>query len=73
MKWPDFQCKDYLIWSLEEKALDFFTVSIDFERYSFHKIMKKLEKRFGVQELTETSKVKFEQAHQARRIIRGLG
>ena len=25
--------------------------------------MKKLEKRFGVQELTETSKVKFEQAH----------
>ena len=64
MKWSDTQCKDYLIWSLQDKALDFFTVSIDFERYSFRKIMKKLEKRFGVQELTETSKVKFEQAHQ---------
>ena len=64
MKWSDTQCKDYLIWSLEDKALDFFTISIDVESYSFRKIMKKLEKRFGVQELTETSKVKFEQAHQ---------
>ena len=64
MKWSDTQYKDNLIWSLEDKAIDFFTVSIDFERYSFRKIMKKLEKRFGVQELTETSRVKFEQAHQ---------
>ena len=65
MKWSDTQCKDYLILSLEDKALDFFTVSVDFERYSFRKIMKKLEKQFGVQELTETSKVKFDQAYQA--------
>ena len=64
MKWSGTQCKDYLIWSLEDKALDFFTVSIDVERYSFRKIMKKLEKRFGVQELKETSKVKFDQAQQ---------
>ena len=33
--------------------------------YYFRKIMKKMEKRFGVKELTETSKVKFEQAYQA--------
>ena len=64
MKWSDTQCKDYLIWSLEDKALDFFAMSIDIKRHSFRKIMKKLEKRFGVQELTETSKVKFEQAQQ---------
>ena len=64
MNWSDTQCKDYLIWSLEDKALDFFTVSVDFERYSFMKIMKKLEKRFGVKELKETSKVKFDQAQQ---------
>lgn len=65
MKWSDTQCKDYLIWSLEDKALDFFTMSIDTDRHSFRKIMKKLEKRFGVKELTEISKVKFEEAHQA--------
>ena len=64
MKWTDTQCKDYLIWSLEDKALDFFAMSIDIKRHSFSKIMKKFEKRFGVHELTETSKVKFEQAHQ---------
>ena len=64
MKWSDTQCKDYLIWSLEDKALDFFAMSIDIKRHSFRKIMKKLEKRFGVKELKETSKVKFDQAHQ---------
>ena len=64
MKWSDTQCKDYLIWSLEDKALDFFAMSIDIKRHSFRKIMKKLEKRFGVKELKETSKVKFDQAQQ---------
>ena len=59
------ESKDYLMWSLEGKALDFLTITkIDLEKYSFRKIMKKLETRFGVKELTETSKAKFRQAFQ---------
>ena len=64
MKWTDTQCKEYLIWSLKDKALDFFAMFIDIKRHSFRKIMKKLEKRFGVKELKETSKVKFDKAQQ---------
>ena len=65
MKWTEEESKDYLMWSLEGKALDFFTITkIDLEKYSFRKIMKKLETRFGVKELTETSKAKFRQAFQ---------
>ena len=65
MKWTEEESKDYLMWSLEGKALDFLTITkIDLEKYSFRKIMKKLETRFGVKELTETSKAKFRQAFQ---------
>ena len=64
MKWSETESKDYLMWSLEGKALDFFTITYDIEKYSFRKIIKKLEARFGVKELTETSKVKFQQASQ---------
>ena len=64
MKWSETESKDYLMWSLEGKALDFFTITTDIEKYSFRRIIKKLEARFGVKELTETSKVKFQQASQ---------
>ena len=64
MKWSETESKDYLMWSLEGKALDFFTITSDIEKYSFRKIIEKLEARFGVKELTETSKVKFQQASQ---------
>ena len=65
MRWSEEESKDYLMWSLEGKALDFLTITkIDLEKYSFRKIMKKLETRFGVKELTETSKAKFRQAFQ---------
>ena len=65
MRWSEEESKDYLMWSLEGKALDFLTITkIDLERYSFRRIMKKLETRFGVKELTETSKAKFRQAFQ---------
>ena len=65
MEWKDEECKDYLMWSLEGKAIDFFTISTsDKEHYSYRKIMRKLEARFGTQELTETSKAKFRQASQ---------
>ena len=63
MKWSEAESKDYLMWSLEGKALDFFTISAsDMEKYSLRKIMKKLEARFGVKELTETSTARFRQA-----------
>ena len=64
MKWSETESKDYLMWSLEGKALDFFTITSDIEKYSFRRIIKKLEARFGVKELTETTKVKFQQASQ---------
>ena len=64
MKWSETESKDYLMWSLEGKTLDFFTITSDIEKYSFRRIIKKLEARFGVKELTETSKVKFQQASQ---------
>ena len=63
MRWSEEESKDYLIWSLEGKALDFLTITkIDLEKDSFRKIMKRLETRFGVKEFTETSKAKFRQA-----------
>ena len=65
MRWSEKESKDYLMWSLEGKALDFLTITkIDLEKYSFRKIMKRLETRFGVKELTQTSKAKFRQAFQ---------
>ena len=65
LKWSKTESKDYLLCSLEGKALDFVTVTAtNFENYSFRKIMKKLESRFGVQELKGTSKAKFRQAYQ---------
>ena len=65
MRWSEEESKDYLIWSLEGKALDFLTITkTDLEKDSFRKIMKRLETRFGVKELTETSKAKFHQAFQ---------
>ena len=65
MRWSEEESKDYLMWSLEGKALDFLTITkIDLEKYSLRKIMKKLETRFGVKELTETLKAKFRQAYQ---------
>ena len=65
MKWSETESKDYLMWSLEGKALDFFTITTtDIEKYSFHRIIKRLEARFGAKELTEMSKAKYCQAYQ---------
>ena len=42
MIWTEEDSKDYLMWSLEGKALDFLTIiKMDLEKYSFRKIMKK--------------------------------
>jgi len=65
MNWSERESRDYLNWSLEGKALHFFTVTTEMgEHYSFRKIMKKLESRFGAKELTETSRAEFQQAKQ---------
>ncbi|XP_052224997.1 serine/arginine repetitive matrix protein 2-like [Dreissena polymorpha] len=65
MNWSENECKDYLLWRLEGKALDFFTITTtENERYSFRRLMKSLESRFGTKELRETSKAKFRQAVQ---------
>lgn len=65
LNWSETESKDYLLWSLEGKAQDFITVSATkIERYSFKRILEKLENRFGVKELKETSKAKFRQSFQ---------
>ena len=65
MRWSAEESKDYPMWSLEGKALDFLTITkIELEKYFLRKIMTKLETRFGVKKLTETSKAKFRQAFQ---------
>ena len=41
MKWSETESKDYLMWSLEGKALDFFIITTtDIEKYSFYRIIK---------------------------------
>ena len=65
--WSGQKQKVRIIWCgvLKEKHLFFFTITTtNIEKYSFHRIIKRLEARFGVKELTETSKAKFRQAYQ---------
>lgn len=65
LQWDDSECRDYLNWALEGKALDFFTITTRMgEHYSYRQIMKKLENRFGSKELTETARAKFQQSFQ---------
>jgi len=64
-KWSDHECRDYLNWCLEGKALDYFTIETRMgESFSFRDIMRKMEGRFGSKELPETSRAKFQQATQ---------
>ncbi|KAH3716154.1 hypothetical protein DPMN_058873 [Dreissena polymorpha] len=64
-KWSDHECRDYLNWCLEGKALDYFTIETHMgESFSFRDIMRKMERRFGSKELPETSRAKFQQATQ---------
>ncbi|XP_033727443.1 uncharacterized protein LOC117316785 [Pecten maximus] len=63
LRWSDTESRDYLIWSLDGKALDFITTSMG-TAGSYRSIMKRLEGRFGAKELKETSKAKFQQAQQ---------
>ncbi|KAH3789715.1 hypothetical protein DPMN_167902 [Dreissena polymorpha] len=63
MNWSEDECKVYLLWSLE----DFFTITTtENEQYSFRRLIKSLESRFGTKELRETSKAKFRQAVQGQ-------
>ena len=63
--WGEQECKDYLTWSLEGKAMDFFTITIRMdEEVTLEEIIKKLESRFGSVELIETARVNFQQASQ---------
>ncbi|XP_052273390.1 uncharacterized protein LOC127873552 [Dreissena polymorpha] len=63
--WTDSECRDYLNWCLKGKALDFFTITTQMgDMFSFSEIMRKMEARFGAKELSETARVKFQQATQ---------
>jgi len=63
--WDDQECRDYLNWCLEGKALDYFTIETHMgQMYSYKEIMRRMESRFGSKDLHETSKAKFQQASQ---------
>ena len=65
MRWSEAESKDNLMWRLEEKALDFFTITkTHLGKYSYRTIMKTLETRFGEKKLTETSKAQFHKVFQ---------
>ncbi|KAH3821828.1 hypothetical protein DPMN_123596 [Dreissena polymorpha] len=63
----DSECRDYLIWCLEGKALDYLTIETSIREWlPYTYIMLKMEGRFGTKELPELSKVKFHQAIQCQ-------
>ncbi|KAH3705629.1 hypothetical protein DPMN_080706 [Dreissena polymorpha] len=66
-RWSDSECRDYLNWCLEGKALDYFTIETSMgEWLSYTDIILKKERRFGTKELPELSKVTFHQAIQGQ-------
>ena len=69
MSWNSRKPKVKITWCgvLKGKDLIFITITttdIEIHAYSFRRILTKLEARFGVKELTETSKAKFRLAYQ---------
>ena len=57
--WNQEECKDYLCFSLEGKALEFFTTILQRdEDLTYDDLVQKMDKRFGVREIPETAQTK---------------
>ena len=62
-EWTKTECLNYLWWCLTDKALDcyaFLTEMSNFWTYS--RLLRRLEERFGIKELDETAQHRFQQA-----------
>jgi len=58
--WDDQECRDYLNWCLEGKALDYFTIETHMgQMYSYKEIMRMME---SLAPRISPSKAKFQQA-----------
>ena len=56
--WSPYECKDYLCWCLEGKAIEFFATLLERDAtIRYEQIMTKMEKRFGFHEIPETAQV----------------
>ncbi|MCU7901935.1 MAG: zinc finger domain-containing protein [Candidatus Thiodiazotropha sp. (ex Lucinoma aequizonata)] len=63
--WTEDECKDAICWSLTGKAADFYALVTERDAtVSYFLLMDKMERRFGVRELAETSYARFQSALQ---------
>lgn len=63
--WTEDECKDAICWSLTGKAADFYALVTERDAtVSYLLLMDKMERRFGVRELAETSYARFQSALQ---------
>lgn len=64
-EWTEDECLNCLCWCLVGKALDYYAViSKSKEVYSYKRLLKKLEERFGEHELPKTALSRFQQLTQ---------
>jgi hypothetical protein len=63
--WTEEQKKDQLLWSLEDKAGEYFTLLLERDpQITYPEIIEKLEKRFGFQDVPEMSMIQFNNCKQ---------
>lgn len=64
--WSAHKCRDQLCWCLEEKASEYYALIVERNRnVEYGDLVRKLKKRFGFKELTETAQVQSQNARQA--------
>ena len=64
-KWTVKECKNQLLWCLEGKASEFFTLLVDrYPRAEYYDLINRMERRFGYEELPEAIQLEFAYARQ---------
>ena len=64
-EWTEDECLNCLCWCLVGKALDYYAViSKSKQIFSYKRLLKKLEERFGEHELPKTALSRFQQLTQ---------
>ena len=63
-KWNETEKKDQFCWCLDGKASEFYALIEEKKNHTFKELMEKFERRFGTQELQETSELKFKNSSQ---------
>ena len=64
-EWTKKECLNYLCWCLTDKASDFYALLMESsDRWTYSRLLRRLEERFGIKELDETAQHRFQQATQ---------